>query len=421
MEALEMSDQRLETYRSLLEYELGETLREVFEQLNGLWPQRALVELMMLLGLGVLNGMYTPNQVIERLGLDKNKIYRNLGAGTAQEWRQIILGLGYTALLSELTGLLEKSESSRSRVRLTIILDDSLFRRYARQMASIFKWWGGAFKAVRKGHDVLGLMIEINGRVFILDWIVASKTGRKRKKRWQYAIEMLQEFAHRMKEAGIDPSLFGLAMDWWYGQVKELVEAAADLGLTVVSEPGTDDVFIVKGQKQRVSQLKEKFLRKSDWGGIHTQRIRASSNTFGEVILVLYRDNKGEVHLLMAKAKENGEPRKDIRGLIVIRIFQKRQWIEQVWRWQKSSLKTGKIQVRKKHKPKAGYACRMVTYAILLALQQKLRKYRAIGRQSIGTILDWYQRLASAVKVLFKTLGQNFRNMIPQNWTLDKL
>jgi hypothetical protein len=410
-----MSDQQLEIYRSQLEHELGETLQEVFEQLNQLWPQTELVEVMMLLGLGVLSGMYTPNQVIERLGLDKNKIYRNLGAGTAQEWRQIILGLGYAALLSELTSLLEKSASSRSRVRLTIILDDSLFRRYAKQMASIFKWWGGAFKAVRKGHDVLGLMIEINGRVFILDWIVVSKAGRKRKTRWQYAIEMLQEFARRMKEAGIDPSLFGLAMDWWYGQVKELVEAAADLGLTVVSEPGINDIFTVKGQKQNVRQLKEKFLRKNDWGGFHTQRIRASSDTFGEVILVLYRDKKGEVHLLMAKAKENGTQKKDLRGLIVIRIFQKRQWIEQVWRWQKSNLRTGKIQVRKKHKPKAGYACRMVTYTILLTLQQKLHKYPAIGRQSIGTILDWYQRLASAFKVLFITLKQNFQSLIPKN------
>jgi hypothetical protein len=368
----------------------------------------------MILGLGVLNGMYTPNQIIERLGLDKNKIYNGLGDGTAQQWREIIQGLGYASLLSELIRVLNKSAASRSRVRLTIILDDSLFRRYAKQMASIFKWWGGAFKAVRKGHDVLGLIIEINGRVFILDWIVVSKAGRKRKERWKYAIEMLQEFARRMKEAGIDPSLFGLAMDWWYGQVKELVEAATDLGFTVVSEPGRDEIFIVNGQKKKVNQLIEEFLRRSNWGGFQTQRIRATSDTFGEVILVLYRDSKGQIHILMAKAKENGEPKKNIRGLIVIRIFQKRQWIEQIWRWQKSTLKTGKIQVRKGHKPKAGYACRMVTYTILVTLQQKLRKYRSIGRQSIGTILDWYQRLTSAFKVLFRTFKENFRVLLPQ-------
>src|SRR4030042_878789 len=260
-----MSDQRLENYREKLEQELGETLQEVWNQLKEVWPQPALVEIMMLLGLGVLSGMYTPNQLIERLGLDKNKIYEGLGAGGAQEWREIIQGLGYAALIAEIVSLLRKSASSRSRARLTIILDDSLFRRYAKQMASIFKWWGGAFKAVRKGHDILGLMIEINGRVFILDWIVVSKAGRVRKKRWQYAIEMLEEFVRRMEEAGIDPSLFGLAMDWWYGQVKELVELATDLGLTIVSEPGIDEIFTVSGQKKKVDQLKEEFLRRSNW------------------------------------------------------------------------------------------------------------------------------------------------------------
>lgn len=408
-----MSDKKLEMYRFQLEYELGETLKEVYNQLNQLWPEPVLVEVMMLLGLGVLNGMFTPNQVIERLGLDKNKIYRGLEGGTAQQWRQIILELGYAAFLAELRRLLEKSDSTRSRLRLAIVLDDSLFRRYAKYMASIFKWWAGAFKGVRKGHDVIGLIIEINGRVFILDWIVASKAGRTRKERWKYAVEMLQEFARRMTEAGIDLSLFGLAMDWWYGQVKELIEAAAELGLTVVSEPDINEIFMVKGQKMKVSQIKEKFLPKSSWGGLRIQRIRATSSTFGEAILILYQDGRGEVHLLMAIAKENGQHKKDIRGYVAVRIFKKRQWIEQLWRWEKSNLKTGKIQVRKKQKPKAAYACRMVTYTILLILQQKLRKYRSIGRQSIGTILDWYQRLASAFKVLFGVLDHNFRDLLP--------
>jgi hypothetical protein len=139
------------------------------------------------------------------------------------------------------------------------MLDDSLFRRYAKQMASIFKWWGAACKGVRKGHDVLGLMIEVHGRVFILDGVVVAKTGRKRTPRWQYAIERLQAFERRLQAVGIAPSLFGVAMDWWYGQKDALVHTAVDSGLTVVSKPAIDEFFSVKGESKTVRQLKEAF------------------------------------------------------------------------------------------------------------------------------------------------------------------
>ena len=407
-----MSDRELEARRELLEKELGEVLSELWEQLLQIWPDAVVVETMMLLGLGVLSGAYTPHQVIERLGLDKNKLYKALGAETAAEWRRVIQELGYEALLFAVRGVSEKSAATRSRVCLTVILDDSLFRRYARQMASIFKWWGGAFKAVRKGHDVLGLMIEVDGQVFILDWVVVSKCGRKRKPRWKYAIEMLQEFERRMQAAGIDPALFGLAMDWWYGQTKALVNTAVEMGLTVVSEPAINEIFSVGRQKQTVEELKAHFRVQSHWGGFPTQRLRATSETFGEVLLVLFKEGD-TLTLLMAKVQKEKQAQHELRALPVIRIHKQRHWIEQNWRWQKSQLRTGKLQVRTGHKPKAGYTCRMVTYAILVELQRRVRTYRAIGRQSIGTLLSWYQRLGSAFRVLAERLQGQFSHLIP--------
>jgi len=408
-----MTDQALEAHRALLEEELGETLRVLWEQLTQIWPLPVVVETMMLLGVGVLSGAYTPHQVIERLGLDKHQLYDALGKETPQQWQCVIQELGYTAFLNEVHRVLPKSASTRSRACFAIILDDSLFRRYAKQMASIFKWWGAAFKAVRKGHDILGLMIEIHGRVFILDWVVVSKAGRTRKPRWKYAIEMLREFEHRLKAAAVDPSMFGVAMDWWYGQKDALVNAASDIGLIVVSEPAINEIFFVKGQPKTVRQLKEEFHFQGTWGGYPTERQRAVSKTFGEVILVLYHE--GNIcTLLMAKAQKDSKPDKELRALPVIRIHKQRHWIEQAWRWHKSDLKTGKIQVRKGHKPKAGYTCRMVTYTILGALQQQLRKHRHIGRQSIGTILSWYQRLGSGFKVLGSTLRECFSQLHPQ-------
>ena len=407
-----MTDKQLEVHRALLEEELGEVLCALWDQLLKVWPEPVVVETMMSLGLGVLSGAYTPHQVIERLGLDKNQVYKALGAETAAHWRAMIQALGYDAFLRAVATVLEKSAASRSRVCLTIILDDSLFRRYARQMASIFKWWGGAFKAVRKGHDVVGLMIEVEGHVFILDWVVASKCGRKRKPRWKYAIEMLEEFQRRVTEAGIDPAVVGLAIDWWYGQVNQLVEAAAEMGLTVVSEPAKDEIFSVGGEELTVKDLKAHFLIRSVWGGYPTQRLRATSKTFGEVILVLFKEGN-TLTLLMAKVKKEKQAQSELRALSVIRIHKQRNWIEQTWRWQKSQLRTGKIQVRTGHKPKAGYTCRMVTYAILVELQQRLRRYRTIGRQSIGTLLAWYQRLGSAFEVLARRLQGHFSCLIP--------
>jgi len=355
-----MTDQEVELRRDLLEKELGEVLSQLGDRLLQIWPREQVVETRMLLGVGVLSGAYTPHQVIERLGLDKNQGYNALGAETAAQWRRGIQELGDEALLHTVRPVLGKSAATRSRVCLTVILDDSLFRRYARQMASIFKWGSGAFKAVRKGHDVLGLMIEVDGQVFVLDWGVGSKCGRKRKPRWKYAIEMLHEFERRMKAAGIDPALFGLAMDWGEGQVKEWVTAAVEMGLTVVSEPAINEFFSVGEKKQTVEELKAHFRVQSLWGGIPTQRLGATSTTFGEVLLVLFKEGD-TLPLLMAKAEKAKQAQRELRALPVIRIHKQRHWIEQNWRGQKSQLRTGKIQVRTGHKPKAGYTCRMVT------------------------------------------------------------
>ena len=324
----------------------------------------------------------------------------------------VIQELGYEALGHAVGNVLGKSAATRSRICLTVILDDRLFRRDARQMASIFKWWGGAFKAVRKGHEVLGLMIEVDGQVFILDWVVVSKCGRKRKPRWKYAIEMLSEVERRMKEAGMDPTLFGLARDWWYGQTKELVNAGTEIGLTVVSEPAINEIFSVGEKKQTGEALKAHFRVQSHWGGLPTQRLRATSTPFGEVILVGFKEGD-PLTFLMAKAEKEKQAQRELRALPVIRIHKQRPWIEQNWRGQKSQLRTGKIQVRKGHKPKAGYTCRMVTDAILMELQRRLRRVRAIGRQSIGTLLSWYQRLGSAFRVLAWRLQGQFSHLIP--------
>jgi hypothetical protein len=361
----------------------------------------------------VLRGAYPPYQVIERLGVPKHRLYAALGAETASRWREVIQELGDGAFLDEVRRGVAQSASTRSRVCFTLLLDDSLFRRYAKPMASICQWWGGAFQAVTKGHDVRGLMRELPERGFILEWIVVSKAGRSRQPRWQYAIERLQAFERRLQAAGRDPSLFGVAMDWGYGQKDTLVHPAVHLGLTVVTKPASNEIFAVEGEPKTVCQLKEAFHFQSIWGGYPTQRLRAISKTFGEVILVL--DQAGNTRtLLMAKANKGNTAHKELRALPIIRMHQQRPWIEQTWRWQNSTLQTGTLPVRKTHKPKAGYTCRRVTYAILGALHQRLRQYRDIGRQSIGTLRTWYQRLGSAFQVLGRPLKDHFSRLYPQ-------
>lgn len=112
-----MTDHQLEARRELLEQELGEVLCALWGQLLEVWPEPVVGEPLMFLGLGVFSGAYTPHQVIERLGLDKNQIYKALGAETAAAWRAMIQELGYDAFLRAVSTVLEKKCSqSQSRV-----------------------------------------------------------------------------------------------------------------------------------------------------------------------------------------------------------------------------------------------------------------------------------------------------------------
>ncbi|MEO0250331.1 MAG: helix-turn-helix domain-containing protein [candidate division WOR-3 bacterium] len=57
-----------------------------------MWGQerRAFVEVVMILLVGILWGLYNPNQVAEQLGINPNQLYARLKELSARQWRRLL-------------------------------------------------------------------------------------------------------------------------------------------------------------------------------------------------------------------------------------------------------------------------------------------------------------------------------------------
>ena len=87
------------------------------------------IEIMLMLACGHIFEIFTPNQLAQTLGIDKNKVYDAINSWSVFQFRKVFLYAGFSQVKELLNEAITKSPATLSRMRITLCVDDTVIDR----------------------------------------------------------------------------------------------------------------------------------------------------------------------------------------------------------------------------------------------------------------------------------------------------
>ena len=318
------------------------------------------VEILLMLAYGHMFDIFTPNQLAQILGLDKNKVYDAINSWSIYHLRKLFLNAGFSQVKELIAEVLTKSPATLSRMRITLCVDDTVIDRMGNLMSLTYSWFSGRHHDVVKGQNIIAITIKIGERVIPLCIRPVGKQGRGNTSKPEIFRDMLDSVLELFQQEGIDLNQFPITFDSWYGShdlVKILKEAGFD---QILIHAKSNYVFTIDGKKQKLSLHKKEIqLDDSAWGckGIPVARKEAESPTFGKVILVFFMDCS-KLKCLMVFGRK-------LRACEAISIWKQHHSIEQFWRRLKYDLQIHRMRLRSRQGVYAMVAVKLVAYLVM--------------------------------------------------------
>ena len=318
------------------------------------------VEILLMLAYGHMFDIFTPNQLIQILDLDKNKVYDAINSWSIYHLRKLFLNAGLAQAKELVAEALTKSPATLSRMRITLCVDDTVIDRAGKLMSLTYSWFSGRHHDVVKGQNIIAITIKIGERVIPLCIRPVGKQGRGNTSKPEIFSEMIHQLVEMFSQEGIDLTDFPITFDSWYGS-DDLVKILKKEGFDqILIHSKNNYVFTIDGKKQKLSlHKKEISLDDSAWGckGIPVARKKAESPTFGKVILVFFMDGS-KVKCLMVFGRK-------LRACEAISIWKQHHSIEQFWRRFKYDLQIHRMRLRSRQGVYAMVAIKLVAYLVM--------------------------------------------------------
>ncbi len=93
------------------------------------------VEVIMVLLVGMLWGLYNPHQVAQQLGVSPQELYATLNRLSATEWRRLLDEMMLERALARLRPYAQGSAATKSRRQASLSIDDSVVKRYGKLLS----------------------------------------------------------------------------------------------------------------------------------------------------------------------------------------------------------------------------------------------------------------------------------------------
>lgn len=329
---------------------------------------REFVEILLVLLVGLLWGLYNPHQLAQQLGVNPAEFYAALHRLSAREWRQLLETIMLEQALERLQHYQQRSDATRSRLQATLCVDDSVVKRFGRVLSYVWRWYSGQFRQVVLGQDLVGITLHINNEIIPLRLVWVSKQGSGPTSKPEVLLKELSALKAYFAAHGIDLTHLGLSLDSWWLSV-ELSAALSELGfdkqviaakavLRLEDETGNASL----GERKRKAELA------AGWG--HTrpaQRLRGRNPTLGPVVVILFAHPRSKTFGLVCPAR----PLRTCEGL---RIWAGHQAVETFWKRLKHWLGLGQMQVRGRRGSWAELCLRVLAYflAAILGMPQEM-------------------------------------------------
>lgn len=320
-----------------LKQSLSEKLTWFFVIFREEFRQNKLIafETVMFLSLAHFFGFYNPKQVADFLGIPHQQLYGCLKEFSLYYLREMLLRFMVKQASEHLKPVLEKSAATKSRAGITISVDNSVIDRLGKMLRCTWSWYSNRCKKVVNGHDLLGIVLTINGIVFPLHLLFCSKQGRGNTDKPSLLIAMLKLLIEEFAKEGVDLTAFPITLDSWFVS-DDLKQELYKLGFYEIIVAGKGNyIFTINEKKQKASAWKkESVLSKDQWGiDVPSLRVKAYSPTFGDIVIFFYEKKTTHNYYLMDFSKT------PMRGAEIWHIWKQHYLIECFWKILKSTFK----------------------------------------------------------------------------------
>ena len=343
------AQQAAEALHQALE-DLGLPANLVVEIEGRLRSQQKLLGKMVGVMFPTLFGCRTPSELCRVRGWDKQWPARLLGALPKRSWLKRLRRLALEVLEPLWRHVQDKSPATQSRWQWTWVWDDSVFKKYGKQLGIVGNWWSGQHKRVLSGIDGLLLLVVLgDGRLVIpVDFALRRPDpvgpGAPCRDKLHWARGMLDECVAAFERRGVVLPAPMVVADSWFSDSKLMQYVGAQHRGTLLVEGKQSYTFILAdGRKVKGSDLihgEGWQWRQSPWEiGVSYVRLRATSPTYGQVTLVIVDEPSQDRFYLLCLATALSAPQ-------LIRRWRRRTWIEFVFRTLKHLLATEACQVR---------------------------------------------------------------------------
>ena len=334
-------------------------------------------ELLMLLAFAHLFGLYNPKQLADSLGVPHQKLYAHLKDWSLYYLKEMLVCFMVKQAAEQLRPL-KKSHATKSRAGITLSVDNSIIDRVGKRLRCTWSWYSGRWKKIVNGHDLLGIVLTINGTVLPLHLLFCSKQGRANTDKPTLLITMLTQLKEAFAKEGIDLTAFAITMDSWFVS-QPLRQKLKELGFTKIVIAGKGNYTFTIGQtKQKASAWKKVIaLTRDQWGiDVAACRIKAYSPTFGHLTLLFYQKNTTRNYYLMDFSQTA------MRGAEIWHIWKQHHLIKCFWKLLKSCLHIGKMQLQAD-----GLYTGLLIKVLAYLLAIRLRSHKAFSNLSLTQLM----------------------------------
>ena len=112
----------------------------LIQKMIGGQEQKGFTEIMMVLLIGILWGLYNPHQVAQQLKISPKQFYETLKEMSPEAWRRLVNRMMMGSAINELHKYNAGSETTKSRLNATINVDDSVVKRLGKALSYVWVW-----------------------------------------------------------------------------------------------------------------------------------------------------------------------------------------------------------------------------------------------------------------------------------------
>jgi len=342
-----------------------------------------------------LFGCRTNAELCRARGWDKNRPWRLLGALPKRSWLKRLRRLGLEVLVPLWRYTASKSSATRSRWQWTWVGDNSVFKKYGKQLGLVGTWWSGQEHRVLSGIDGVLLVVVIgDGKLVVpVDFAIRrpDPTGPgapcRDKLHWLQSMLDGCVAAFRRRGVALPPPM--VVADSWFSN-SELLQHVRDAhhGTLLVEGKVTYCFTLADGRQIKGHDLIEAqgwCWHQHPWeAGVRYVRLRATSPTYGQVTIVIVDEPGQDRFYLVCLETERSAPQ-------LIRRWRRRSWIEYCFRTLKHLLATGACQVQSEDAYYGHLVLRLIGCFVLLYTSRVVCQGRLTMEEIIFSLKHYWR------------------------------